>query len=142
MRSRNLEAAHRELEGVRLVVRTVRGRHGLDTLDDWLTDYHESMERIVTRAGMYNEIVLAESDYAELEKDLTRATSLWQRVLGDAGSLTADPAWKNAAARSAAAHADLTRQVAGREAQAIDRTAAAMKEAYLDLLAVMARAPR
>jgi hypothetical protein len=140
--ARNLHDAHREIEGVRLALHAVRARHGLETLDDRLTEYHESMERIVTRASMYNEIVLADADYAELTKDLARAGEQWAVMVRSAGPLTDDPAWQEAARRSMEAQAELARLIAARDEAAISHAADTMKNAYLDLLDVMARVKR
>jgi len=140
--ARNLHDAHREIEGVRLALHALRSRHGLETLDDRLTEYHESMERIVTRASMYNEIVLADADYAELTKDLARAGEFWSMVMQSAGPLADDPAWQEAAGRSTDVQAELARLIASRDEPKISHAADAMKNAYLDLLNVMARVNR
>ncbi len=105
VRARQLAAAHLELEALRLVLRDVRGRHNLLVFDDYLTDYHEALERIAVRASMQNEIVLAAADYAELEKDLARARSGWDTVEREAGALAATPGWSAAARRRPARRA-------------------------------------
>jgi len=142
VRARNLHDAHREIEGVRLALLTMRARHGLQTLDDRLTEYHESMERVIARASLYNEIILADEDYAELSKDLAQAGGLWTRVEGQAGAVADDKDWTNAAVRGADARRELARLIAARDDAAIMRAAEMMKAAYLDLLLVLARATR
>ncbi len=142
LRAHDLHDAHRQIEGVRLALHALRVRHGLETLDDRLTDYHESMERLVTRASMYNEIVLADADYDELSKDLVRARTLWATLDREAGAVGETAGWRAAAAQSAATQDDLTRLIAARDEPAIARAADAMKNAYLELLDVMSRTPR
>jgi len=142
LHARDVHAAHIEIEGVRLTLYRMRHRHGLETLDDRLTEYHESMERIVTRASMYNEIILNDADYAEMARDLGRANALWPRVEVEAGAITQDPAWKAAASRSAIARDELARLIAARDDAGVTGAAAEMKAAYLDLLSVMARVKR
>ena len=142
LHARDVTGAHREIEGIRLVLYRMRHRHGLDTLDDRLTEYHESMERIVSRASMYNEIILNDADYAEMARDLGRANALWPRVEVEAGAITQDPGWQAAARRSALARDELARLIAARDDEAITRAAEEMKAAYLDLLSVMARVSR
>ena len=139
---RDVHGAHREIEGIRLVLSRMRHRHGLDTLDDRLTEYHESMERIVTRASMYNEIILNDGDYEEMARDLGRANALWPRVEVEAGAITTAPDWQAAARRSAIARDELARLVSARDDAGITRAAEEMKAAYLDLLSVMARVNR
>ncbi len=139
---RDVHGAHREIEGIRLVLYRMRHRHGLDTLDDRLTEYHESMERIVTRASMYNEIILNDADYGEMARDLGKANALWPRVEVEAGAIAQDPDWKAAARRSAIARDELGRFVAARDDAGATSAAEEMKGAYLELLSVMARVKR
>ena len=142
LHARDVHAAHREIEGIRLVLYGMRQRHGLETLDDRLTEYHESMERIVTRASMYNEIILNDADYAEMARDLGKANAIWPRVEVEAGTIAQNADWKAAARQSAIARDELARLVAARDDAAITRAAEKMKDAYLDLLSVMARVAR
>lgn len=142
VRARQLEAAHLELEGLRLVLREVRGRHGLVVFDDHLTDYHEAMERIAARASMQNEIVLTEADYAELEKDLARARSRWAAVERDAGVFADTPGWSAAARRVADLHAELARHLGARDRVGLGRAAGDLRLAYHQLLEVLARVRR
>jgi len=139
---RDVHGAHREIEGIRLALYRIRHRHGLDTLDDRLTEYHESMERIVTRASMYNEIILNDADYAELARDLGRANALWPRVEVEAGAIAQDKDWMAADRRSAIARDALARLVAARDDAGLLAAAEEMKAAYIDLLSVMARVKR
>lgn len=142
VRARNLQKTHIELEGLRLVLRDARGRHSLLVLDDWLTDYHESMERIAVRASMQNEIVLADADYAEMTKDLARAESLWTNVEREAGQVASAPGWADAARRITAAHGELQKLLAKQDPAAVAGTAGQLKEAYHTLLVALARASR
>jgi hypothetical protein len=142
VRARNLTALHLELEGLRLVLRQVRGKHNLLVLDDWLTDYHESMERVHVRASMHNEIVLADADYAEMTKDLNRAKSLWAIVERDAGTIASTPGWLDAARRLGAAQAELEHLLVRKDPAAIARAAGRLTDAYHDLLGALSRASR
>ncbi len=142
VRARNLAKLHLELEGLRLVLRQVRGQHDLLVLDDYLTDYHESMERVHVRASMQNEIVLADADYAEMTKDLSRAKSLWAIVERDAGTIASTPGWLDAARRLGAAHAELDHLLVRKDPAAIARAAGRLTDAYHDLLGALSRAIR
>ena len=142
VRLRNLPKAHIELEGLRLVLRQARGRHNLLVLDDWLTDYHEALERVSVRASMQNEIVLADADFVEMRRDLSRAETLWADVEREAGALASQPAWASAARRITAAQIDLDLGLTRRDGAAIARTAEALKAAYHDLLVALSRADR
>lgn len=142
VRARNLTKLHLELEGLRLVLRRLRGKHNLLVLDDWLTDYHESMERVSVRASMQNEIVLADADYAEMTKDLARAKSLWVTVEREAGALASAPGWTVAARRIVAAQSELDSLLVRKDPAAIARGAGELREAYHDLLVALSRASR
>lgn len=142
VRARSLGRLHLELEGLRLVLRRLRGRHNLLTLDDRLTDYHESMERVFVRASMHNEIVLADADYAEMTKDLTRARTLWATVEREAGPIASAAGWAAAARRVAAAQAALDAPLARKDPPAIAERASDLKDAYHDLLVALSRASR
>lgn len=142
VRVRNLDKAHLELEGLRLVLREVRGRHNLLVLDDYLTDYHESMERIAVRASMRNEIVLADADFAEMTKDLGRARLFWATVEREAGAVASAPGWADAARRITAAHAALEKPLAAKDAARVMEAAEHLSDGYHDLLAALARLPR
>ena len=139
---RNLDKAHLELEGLRLVLREVRGRHNMLVLDDYVTDYHESVERIAVRASMQNEIVLADADFAEMTKDLDRARLLWAIVEREAGAVASAPGWTDAARRITAAQAALEKPLAAKDAARVTETAGHLRDAYHALLAVLARLPR
>jgi len=142
VRLRNLSKAHIELEGLRLVLRQARGRHDMLVLDDWLTDYHEAMERVCVRASMQNEIVLADADYVEMQHDLSRAETLWADVERQAGKLASQPAWSAAARRITAAQIDLDLALTRRNGAAIAKNAEALKTAYHDLLVALSHADR
>jgi hypothetical protein len=142
VRVRSLFKAHLELEGLRLVLREVRGRHNLLVLDDYLTDYHESMERIAVRASMQNEIVLAEADFAEMARDLGRARLRWAAVEQHAGAAASAPGWAGAARRIVAAQAALENPLAARDPAEVGAVAGRLSDAYHDLLGVLARLPR
>jgi hypothetical protein len=142
VRVRNLDKAHLELEALRLVLREVRGRHNLLVLDDYLTDYHESMERIVVRASMQNEIVLAEADFAEMTRDLGKARLHWATVEQRAGAAASAPGWAEAARRIVAAQAALEKPLAAKDPRLVAQAAEQLTDAYHDLLGVLVRLRR
>lgn len=142
VRARNLDKAHLELEGLRLVLRDMRGRHNLLVLDDRLTDYHESLERIHVRASMQNEIVLADADFAEMSKDLVRAKAYWSAVEREAGTVAAAPGWAKASGRLHTTHAELEVLLARKDPAAVAQAADRMSAAYHELLEVLAKTPR
>jgi len=142
VRAHNLRDAHRAIEGVRLSLYRLRARHALVTFDDRLTEYHESMERLLMRASMYNEIVLRDADYDEMTTDLAHARRRWSTLVREAGPLADTEGWQAAAARSVAAQDELARLIAARDEPALARAVETMKDAYLELLDVMSRIVR
>ncbi len=142
VRVRNLDKAHLELEGLRLVLREIRGRHDMLVLDDYLTDYHESMERIAVRASMQNEIVLAEADFVEMTRDLGKARLRWSVVEKNAGAAASTPAWADAARRIVDAQAALEKPIAAKDPALTAEAAERLSDAYHRLLEVLVRLPR
>jgi hypothetical protein len=142
VRVRNLGKAHLELEGLRLVLRELRGRHQMLILDDYLTDYHESMERIAVRASMQNEIVLAEADFAEMTRDLARARLRWAAVEQHAGAATSAPGWAESARRIVGAMTALEKPLAAGDPAGAGQAAEQLSDAYHKLLVVLVRLPR
>jgi len=142
VRVRNLDKAHLELEGLRLVLRDVRGRHNVLVFDDYLTDYHEAIERVAVRASMQNEIVLAEADFAEMTKDLARARRFWTMVEQHAGAAASMPGWSEATARVVAAQTALEKPLAAKDPALVAQAAERLSDAYHELLDVLTRLPR
>ncbi len=135
---RDVAGAHTELEGVRLLLRDARVRHGVRTLDDALSDYHSAMERLSGHVGESNEVSLSRDDFVVVRDDVRRARSAWtdvesfQELKAVAGSNDATTATRGLLGKigDAAERSDATTaQEAGRQ----------LKTRYFELLAALAR---
>jgi hypothetical protein len=139
VRLRDVASAHAELETIRSSFRELRGRHGVLTFDDHMTDYHEATERMLGHVAGRNEIRLTAKDYADAEEDLQSAQAAWQLVQRSAGAMTGQPAWSAAAKEASAALTAAGRALASRNATAAGQAAEQVKTTYYDLLLAVAR---
>jgi len=137
--ARDIAGAHAELEGIRVVLRDARARHGVRTFDDALTDYHDAMERLTSRVGLRNEIVLNADDYVAIREQTARARAAWAEIGAVAGPVTMLPGWRDVVARTATALATLERAAKAQDAAAAQATAGALKTHYFELLKVLSR---
>jgi hypothetical protein len=142
IKRRDVAAAHSDLEGIRLALREIRGSHHLLTFDDYLTDFHEGMERAVGHVGARNEIVLRAKDYDDIREDVAAARDAWRLALAAAGRFAGQPGWPAAARLITSALDEADRAAAHQAAEATARAVAALKEQYYDLLLVLSRLPR
>jgi len=126
--SRDMNVVHLDLEGVRVQLRDARARHGVRIIDDALTDYHDTMERLTSRVGLRNEIILRAEDYEAIQVLADRAEAYWKEIEKLAGPFETLPDWQEAVAgtrddlatlqHSATAHDGETTQEAGVELKA------------------------
>jgi hypothetical protein len=140
VRLRDVASVHAELETIRSAFRDLRGRHNALTFDDYLTDYHEAIERMLGHVAGRNEIRLTAKDYADAEEDLRSAESAWQLVRRSAGAMTSQPGWVAAAKESTAALAEAARAIGAKNATAAGRAAEQVKTTYYDMLLAVAKA--
>lgn len=77
---KDVAGAHQELEAVRAILRDARAAGGARTLDDAVTDYHESMERLASHVGSSNEVTLAPADFILIREDVRRTRAAWVDV--------------------------------------------------------------
>jgi hypothetical protein len=140
VRMRDVASAHAELETIRSAFREVRGRHNALTFDDYMTDYHEGIERLLGHVAGRNEIRLTAKDFADADEDLRSAQAAWQLVQRSAGAMAAQPGWVAAANQATASLAEASRAIGTRNATAAARAAEQVKTAYYDLLLAVARA--
>lgn len=135
---RDADGAHVELESIRLMLRDVRARHNVLTIDDRFSDFHESMERLGSRVPPAHEFRLRPKDYEVLKEDLAHVKEHWL-ALGTAsvefGSLAG---WKDAATGMESALAEMTSAVERQNGDAVRLAAEAIHARYFDLLRALA----
>jgi hypothetical protein len=140
VRVRDVAGAHAELEVIRSAIRDVRARHHALTFDDYLTDYHEAVERMIGHVAGRNEIRLTARDFAEADEDLRAALAAWQTVQASAGPLAGQPGWAAAAREASAALDQAQRAIAAKNATSAGRSAERVKTTYYDLLLAVSKA--
>jgi len=77
---KNLHNAHEKLESIRVVLMNLRTRNGIDYFIDYLTRYHEPMEKIVLAAKGKSAETFSENDLVVIRKDLPKAKNLWMQI--------------------------------------------------------------
>jgi hypothetical protein len=139
VRQQDVAGAHAELETIRLEIREIHARHHALTFDDYMTDYHEAVERVLGHVAGRNEIRLAPRDFADADEDLQAAFAAWRQVQATSGAVAGGAEWR-AAAREVSAALDRTRRAlaAGNAAEA-GAAAERLKSAYYDLLLAVAK---
>jgi hypothetical protein len=76
----NLKNAHEELEHIRIVFMQLRQRNSIDYYIDYLTRFHEPMEKIVLAAKGKTEATFTSQDMDEIRQALPLAKQLWRAV--------------------------------------------------------------
>ncbi len=137
--ARDIADAHAELEGIRVVLRDARARHGVRTFDDALTDYHDAMERLTSRVGLRNEIVLSADDYGAIREQTVRARAAWAEISAVADPVTTLPGWRDVVTRTSTALTRLEKSATAQDAAAAQGTAAELKTLYFELLNILSR---
>lgn len=138
--ARDLAAAHASLERVRYLLREARARHGVRTFDDAITDYHEVMERLTSRVGLHNEIMLAAEDYQAIQEQSARAVKAWTEIDNRAAAERPLAGWSSVAAATRKQLATLQKAAVSQDADLAQTTAEGLKNSYYDMLRVLARA--
>lgn len=134
---RNITGAHADLEAIRVLLRDARTRHGVRTLDDAVTDYHEAMERVSSHIGLANEIVLTAADFKTIAGDAARARSAWTDVESHPELAKAPAGWKEAALATTSALASIARAADRRDGAAAQQASQTLRRRYSDLLSVL-----
>ncbi|MEI6667507.1 MAG: hypothetical protein WCP29_05060 [Acidobacteriota bacterium] len=137
--AKDVAEAHAELEGIRVVLRDARARHASRNFDDALTDYHEAVERLESRIGLRNEIVLNADDYAAIKDHAARARTTWTEIDASAGAFKVQRGWAELAARTMAQLTRLEQAAANQDGTTAQATAITLKADYFALLAILAR---
>jgi len=140
VRVRDVASAHAELETIRSAFRDVRGRHNALTFDDYMTDYHEGIERLLGHVAGRNEIRLTAKDFADADEDLKAAQAAWQLVQKSGSSIANQPGWALAAREAATRLSESDRAITVRNATALGRAVEQLKTNYYDLLLAVAKA--
>ena len=135
----DIAGAHAELEGIRVVLRDARAHHGVRTFDDVLTDYHDAMERLTSRVGLRNEIVLNSEDYSAIREQTARAGAAWTEINTVTDPVKMLPGWREVAARTTMALATLQKAATAQDAAVAQETAVALKTHYFELLRILSR---
>jgi hypothetical protein len=138
-RARDIAGAHAELEEIRQSLHEIRERHGVWSLDDRLSEYHEYVERVLGHVSGRGEISLAPRDYQDIDEDLRGAQASWAEVEKAAGPMQAVRAWEGAARDAAAALKQASAAVAAKD-RGVVAAAERLKSSYFDLLTALAKA--
>jgi hypothetical protein len=81
-RKSDAAGAHAQLESIRLALREIDGRHNVLTVDDYLTDFHDSMQRLIGHVAGLNEIVLKPKDFDDIGEDYQAGQQAWKAIEG------------------------------------------------------------
>ncbi len=139
-RRRDAAGAHAQLESVRLTLREIDRRHNLAGVDDYLTDLHDAMQRMVGHVGGPNEIVLRPKDYDDIGEDYQAAEQAWKAVESSAGPLAESPAWHSAALDVSSTLSAIGRQLLARQPSPLVPSIQALRDRYYALLLAVAKA--
>jgi hypothetical protein len=140
VRTGDVPGAHAELEGIRLALHDVRARHNVMTFDDYLTEYHDAVERVNGHVAGRNEIRLTSKDIADVDEDLQSALTAWRDIQARAGALASNADWKLAAREAENSLHLLQKAVAARDAAAVTPASEHVKATYFALLLAIAKA--
>lgn len=137
--SRDMSAVHLDLEGVRVLLRDARARHGVRILDDALTDYHDTMERLTSRVGLRNEIILRAADYDAIQNLADRAQAYWREIEALAGPFQMLPGWPEAVTGTRDDLATLQQSATAQDGEATQAAGAELKAHYHQLIRALSR---
>lgn len=135
---RDADGAHVELESIRLMLRDVRARHNVLTIDDRFSDFHEAMERLGSRVPPAHEFRLKPRDYEVLKEDLDHVKEHWQALLKASAEIGPMAGWDSAATGMEAALNDMATAIGRQNDDDARRAAEAMHGRYYELLRVLA----
>ncbi len=140
LRIKDTGGAHAELESIRLRLREVRLRHGLETFDDRLTDFHEAMERLISHISARNEIVLTASDWDAIQPQLEIARRALDATEASVPANIRQASGWTAGLRAVRSNlAQLDKGVAARDGFAASLAAETLHDRYYDLLLVLSK---
>lgn len=139
-RGKKLNEAHEDLEHIRVILMRVRIKHGIDYFPDYLTAYHDPMEKIVLAAKGKTPATLTATDLNAIHKTLPLLERHWHAItqarfvpaeLGLDKSQVAQV--RQALAVESGAIAALQRALAKGDKAAIIRRAVAIKPPFAEL---------
>lgn len=139
-RKRDVPGAHAELESIRLALRDIDSRHNHLTVDDYLTDLHDAMQRMVGHVGGPNEIVLKAKDFDDIGEDYRAAEQAWKAIESSAGSLARSDDWRAGATRVSATLAAIGRELQMRRPASLVPAIERLRDDYYTLLLAVAKA--
>jgi hypothetical protein len=133
LRTRDVDGAHAELESIRNTLRDARQRHGLSSVDDLVLEFHDALERLVSRVPHRNEMRLRPADFAELKTLVDASHRQWDtlRKTSDAQAMTR---WEMTRERIDAALREVAGAIERQDPAALSTAAAALKNGYFELL--------
>lgn len=139
LNARDAAGAHVELEAIRALLRDARSRHNVPTFDDAFTSFHDAMERLTGRVGEKNEIALRAEDFASILDETSRAQAAWIAATRLAEPLKAAAEWRRMDTRVSTTLSTLSRGASEHNGDRVQTEAAALRQEYFELLAVLAR---
>ena len=139
-RRRDVHGAHAELESIRLTLREIDGRHNQLTVDDYLTDFHDAMERMIGHVGGVNEIVLRPRDFDDIDEDYQAARLAWDKITSSAGSLAGSEDWRTAASRIAATLDGIGQHLRSKRPASLVPAIEGLRDKYYALLLAVSKA--
>jgi hypothetical protein len=122
----DFQGAHTELEEIRDVFLDARKRHGIDYFMDYLTEFHSTMEDIVSVAEGKDPSHISDADVSSMARLLPEASARWQaleKAPFDRGSFLFDKQTEKA-----------LRDAMAEEARAIDNLDAAIRSGNRKLI--------
>jgi hypothetical protein len=140
-RKGDMAGAHAQLESIRLALREIDGRHNLLGVDDYLTDFHDAMQRMIGHVAGLNEIVLKPKDFDDIAEDYQAAEAAWKEVGSSAGSLARSEDWRAAASRISTTLAGIGRELqSSRRPESLVPAIEGLREKYYTLLLAVSKA--
>lgn len=137
---RDTAGAHAELEAIRGILHEARTKSGVRMFDDDLTEYHEAIERLSGLVGTRNEFRLRAQDFGVIKEQTERARRAWAALESAANPVKTQPAWKDAAARTAAALAAVDKAVDAQDSAGVISAGEQLHTHYFELLAALSGA--
>jgi hypothetical protein len=139
-RKRDAAGAHAQLESIRLALREIDGRHNVLTVDDYLTDFHDSMQRLIGHVAGLNEIVLKPKDFDDIGEDYQAGQQAWKAIESSAGSLARSEEWRKAASQVSSTLAAIGRGLQSRRPESLVPAIEGLRDQYYTLLLAVSKA--
>jgi hypothetical protein len=139
-RKRDAAGAHAQLESIRLALREIDGRHNVLTVDDYLTDFHDSMQRLIGHVAGLNEIVLKPKDFDDIGENYQAGQQTWKAIEASAGSLARSEEWRKAVSQVSGTLAAIGRGLQSRRPESLVPAIEGLREQYYTLLLAVSKA--